>query len=94
MEEESEGEIELILEDLKRETEEVMHELSEMEDTLIKMKESIETGKVDRDKLLEQVSFLRGKIGLLEHLDSKEFEEEKSASDLMSKLKSMIDKCM
>ncbi len=94
-EEHKDGEIEFILKDLKHESESIMHELMEMEDLLVKMKTTLESGQIiNKETLLGDIMALRNRIGVIERIDSKEFGEEKAAGNLLEKLRGMIDKCI
>lgn len=94
-EEKVKGEMELILDELKIEAEKIMHELTEMEDILVKMKDHIQRGdKIDPGELLYNIEKVRTKIGIIEHIDFEELNEAQSAENLMVKLKGMISKCI
>jgi len=88
------GEITLILKDLKSESEAVMQKLKEMENLLATMNEGVKVGTLGSELLLADIQDLRDKIGVIERVDAKEENEEVAADNLIEKLKRMIDMCI
>jgi hypothetical protein len=86
------GEMELLLNDLRTESESMMHELSELEDMLVQLKGAVESGRIEKSKLLASIEEMRKKVGLVEHLDQDEYNIESSLASLVSKFKDVIGK--
>ena len=61
MTESNDGEMDLILRDLRQESESIMHELSEVEDELLSMRKGIENDTISKSELIETINDLRKK---------------------------------
>lgn len=93
--EENSGQLDFILEDLKRETQEILHELAEVEEDLLHLQEDIEReDSIDKGKVLSTIKALRERIGIIERIDVKEFDDEKTAENLIEKLRVIMNKCI
>jgi chromosome segregation ATPase len=85
------GEIDRLLKDLRKEGEIMMQDLIGVDEQLVALKSSIESGNIDKEELLEKINDIRQRIGTLEEEDKRELNEEDIATNLIAKLRKWVD---
>ncbi len=85
------GEIIRFMEDMKKESQDMMKDLTEIDSRLIRLKELITKDSYDKEKILDLINSVRIRIGVLETEDRREINEEEEAETLLKKLKRWIE---
>ncbi|MBW2990891.1 hypothetical protein KY348_04250 [Candidatus Woesearchaeota archaeon] len=86
-----EGELMKFMEDMKKESQNMMKDLEEIDTRLVHLKELIEKENADKEKIIDLINSIRIRIGVLEKEDVREMNEEEIAESLLKKLKKWVD---
>jgi len=87
-----EGEGGLLLKQIKEISQDLLKGLMEVDDKLIKLKDTIKReDEIDKDILMDRIDDIRVEIGSMEKQDVHEIEEEKILQNMIRKLNSLVD---
>ena len=87
----SAGEIDEILQDIRKESKTMMKDLMEVDNILVSLKDKIENDHFDKEEFLKEIEGIRSMIGSLEKEDVQEENYEEIADNLIKKLKKWIN---
>lgn len=88
------GEISLLLKDIKRMSEEVLHDLKEVDTKLASIEEKISNDATTVMDVIKEIKDVRKTIGNMEAEETEEIEAEEITENLINKLNEMIEKCI
>lgn len=87
-----EGEGKLLLEQIRQISQDILSNLMDIEDKLSKLQDSVKYNEeINKEALLNQITEIRLRIGVMEREDTQEIEEEKILENLITKINSLID---
>lgn len=87
-----EGEIITFMEDIKKDSNEMMKELIHIDDLLCKIKAKVGEEPVNKQEINRLIDSVRLRIGILEREERIELNEEEEAETLLEKLKGWVDR--
>lgn len=88
------GEVNLLLRDIKMMSEEIMHDLMDVDGTLEKLHQQALNEGLDTVELANAIRDIRVRIGSIEREESEELEAEDITQSLLEKLTDVIEKCL
>ena len=88
------GEVNLLLRDIKSMSEEIMHDLMDVDNKLEKLQEKAINGMLNIPEVLEEIKSVRVMIGSMEREETQELRAEDITQSLLKKLSDLIDKCL
>jgi hypothetical protein len=94
MEEDTPGEVNMLLKDIKEMSEEIMSDLKKVDQRLAALQERALGEGIDAMRLVHELRDTRLLIGNMEKEEMQELEMETATESLLSKLRTLINKCL
>ena len=88
------GEVNLLLRDIKLMSEDIMHDLMDVDSKLEKLHQRAMNESLDVVELADEIRNVRVMIGGLEREETEELEAEDITQSLLEKLSDLIEKCL